>query len=495
MPSAWLRRLALVVYAVGVLAYRDAIMDDTYIHLQYARNLRQHGELAFNHGEPSQGASSPLWLLVLAAIGPSETAARLLSVGCGALAVLAGAALARRVVGGAWAAAATLAWAGSLWLVRHAPNGMETAAAALLVLVAVLQHARGGGTRRDLGFGLALAGAFLVRPEAGLLAAVYASAGGRARFAVWMPACVLPVVAWLAFAQSQTGTLLPATASAKSGGIVLDAAVWARVLLRQMKLLGAGQGVEMLVVAAAGLAALRLDGGAVLRRAAHHPLVPYAVFSILLVLVYALFDVQVQPRYLLPVVPCLVLGGCAAGRALLGGGAVPAAVVCAASLALGAAVGAARVWPATRDFARGVHEVLKPMAFEVARRDLPGASVASPDIGVMGFHGGVHVLDLGGLIEPRMQILVDRYGYDAVLERGLFLDLQPVQYVLDRSRERERFRDHVTRGLHWRVLRTATMHGLGISRPQEYHYTLYALEPETALGSRAPLGAGRSRRR
>ena len=94
--NARIRRLALAVFAAGCLLFRHSIMDDTFIHLQYARNLRAHGEIAFNHGEPSLGATSPLWMLLLAATGPSERAARLLSFAAGAAAVIAFAALARR---------------------------------------------------------------------------------------------------------------------------------------------------------------------------------------------------------------------------------------------------------------------------------------------------------------------------------------------------------------------------------------------------------------
>jgi hypothetical protein len=32
-------------------------------------------------------------------------------------------------------------------------------------------------------------------------------------------------------------------------------------------------------------------------------------------------------------------------------------------------------------------------------------------------------------------------------------------------------------------LRTGALRGLGISRPQTYYYTLYALEPESAFGA------------
>jgi len=102
---------------------------------------------------------------------------------------------------------------------------------------------------------------------------------------------------------------------------------------------------------------------------------------------------------------------------------------------------------------------------------------------VLGFFSGARILDLGGLVDPRVQRIVDTAGYDAMLQDGLFLDLGTPDFIVDRSPERERFAGLVTRGLRWRPLRTGALRGLGISRPQTYYYTLYAVEPESAFGA------------
>jgi hypothetical protein len=41
-------------------------LDDPWIHLTFARNLARGWGFAFNHGEPVQGSSAPLWTLLLA---------------------------------------------------------------------------------------------------------------------------------------------------------------------------------------------------------------------------------------------------------------------------------------------------------------------------------------------------------------------------------------------------------------------------------------------
>src|SRR6187200_2362573 len=40
-------------------------LDDSWIHLTYARNLAEHGEWAFRLGERSSGSTSPLWTVLL----------------------------------------------------------------------------------------------------------------------------------------------------------------------------------------------------------------------------------------------------------------------------------------------------------------------------------------------------------------------------------------------------------------------------------------------
>lgn len=64
---------AILVLVVGVLVVIGSPpengsglpMDDAYIHLDYARNLALHGEVAFNHGFPSAGTTSLGWDLFL----------------------------------------------------------------------------------------------------------------------------------------------------------------------------------------------------------------------------------------------------------------------------------------------------------------------------------------------------------------------------------------------------------------------------------------------
>src|SRR5574339_943434 len=48
-----------LIYAIGFP------LDDSWIHLTYARNLAEHGEWAFRLGQHSAGSTSPLWTALL----------------------------------------------------------------------------------------------------------------------------------------------------------------------------------------------------------------------------------------------------------------------------------------------------------------------------------------------------------------------------------------------------------------------------------------------
>ena len=199
-------------------------LDDSWIHLHFARNLAEGHGFAYNPGRPMAGSTAPLWTLLLAAgalvAGASVAMAKTLGVVC-ALA----AALVTRRAALAWGvppvvalvAGVALLWTGPIaW---GALSGMEVTLAALLVAAALLAHAR----EHLVGSALLAALAVAARPEAALLLPLLALARPltlrRAAVFVVVPAIVLaPVVA---FSYATVGAPYPATAAAKvEGGLI-----------------------------------------------------------------------------------------------------------------------------------------------------------------------------------------------------------------------------------------------------------------------------------
>ena len=64
-PFILISLIAVTLLSSYPRVYHIFPLDDTYIHLVYARNLAQGSGFSFNQGEPSMGTTSPLWAIIL----------------------------------------------------------------------------------------------------------------------------------------------------------------------------------------------------------------------------------------------------------------------------------------------------------------------------------------------------------------------------------------------------------------------------------------------
>jgi 4-amino-4-deoxy-L-arabinose transferase-like glycosyltransferase len=162
-------------------------LDDSWIHLQFARNLAAGQGLSFNPGEAVTGSTAPLWTAILALLfhlpGSVVVWTQLAGIALHLAGIWATFRLARELdlsEGLAGLAAAFVALTG--WLAWSAVSGMEVPLFVVLSLGGLILHLR---ERRDsarppLSF-LVLGLAILARPE-GMLLVVLAAAD---RLIVW----------------------------------------------------------------------------------------------------------------------------------------------------------------------------------------------------------------------------------------------------------------------------------------------------------------------
>jgi arabinofuranosyltransferase len=199
-------------------------LDDSWIHLHFARNLAEGAGFAYNPGQPVAGSTAPLWTLLLAGVafftGASVTMVKVVGVGCAL-----GAALLTRRAALAWgappgvstAAGVSLLWTGPIaW---GALSGMEVPLAALLVAGLLVVHATDRTWLTATLAGLAAT----ARPEAMLLIPLLLLSRrprpGRVAALVVIPMVVLAPV--IAFSYATVGAPYPATAAAKvEGGVI-----------------------------------------------------------------------------------------------------------------------------------------------------------------------------------------------------------------------------------------------------------------------------------
>ena len=199
-------------------------LDDSWIHLHFARNLAEGAGFSYNPGVAVAGSTAPLWTLLLAAgalvAGPSLALAKVLGVA----ATMAAGMLTRRAalaLGAtpivALGAGVALVWTGALtW---GALSGMEVSLAAALVAAALLAHARDATLTAAILASLAA----LARPEAILLvpALLIARPLCARRLLIFVAVPVIVLAPFVAFCVATVGAPLPATAAAKiEGGLV-----------------------------------------------------------------------------------------------------------------------------------------------------------------------------------------------------------------------------------------------------------------------------------
>lgn len=226
--------IAGVVLVVHSLAY-NFVTDDAYISFVFSRNFAEHGELAFNLGDPVEGYTNFSWtvvlgLLMLLGIAP-EDSSRVLGTACALVTLYLVFCTMRRVLDkrSPWAAVPSLLLASSSGFACWTSGGLETQLFTMLVAGAldavVAAHERPRAIRRA---GVLLALAAMTRPEGVLVAAVLGvvhlgnwALRPERRFrdelfaAAWFLALWAP---WFAWRLSYYGWLFPNTYYVKASG-------------------------------------------------------------------------------------------------------------------------------------------------------------------------------------------------------------------------------------------------------------------------------------
>lgn len=222
----WSMAAVLLLWLVGWLWFgRHALLDDALIHLRYAQGLAETGFLTFDGATRSYGASSPLYVAVLAALVPVVSSPLLpKAVSILAYLIVLGLATATGLrdsgirVGWICLVVILLAPMGQRWLT----DGMETSLVGALVLLlaaVALRERPEEGVLSALLLSILGAGLVLLRVELSL--ALFFAALGTA--------CVLPLrqaarrlaplaagsLAGLGFLVLTLGHVLPDTALAK----------------------------------------------------------------------------------------------------------------------------------------------------------------------------------------------------------------------------------------------------------------------------------------
>ncbi len=214
--------LAAVAFLQGFLAFRHYVFEDAYITFRYAENLAAGRGFAFNPGERVLGTTTPLWTLLLAALGrlglDVPATGVFLSVFFVAATALTGARILRRLSHpelGVLYALLVLWGCHAIYVL----TGMETSFLCFLLHAALLAALADRPLLLGTCLGLALLTRYDAAVFAGTLLPIVAWKRGLARAATSALVAGALLLPWLVFAQAYFGSFLPNTLAAKSATI------------------------------------------------------------------------------------------------------------------------------------------------------------------------------------------------------------------------------------------------------------------------------------
>ncbi len=469
----------LMVFYLTVTLHYQYTPDDTYIYLQYARNIAQGDGFAFNAGSPSDGITGPAWVLLIAAgtrVGLDPyVVAKTFDVLFASLSIILIQLVALHVTRNRFVsffAAVLLGF--DAWFLRWAGSGMETSLAVFLVLMTTWNL-----QKRDTALAAFTAGLLtLVRPEGALYAVVVLAKAweyGRERgatartlsyAALFFGVVVLP---WFAYALATFGSVLPNTLGAKTfeASSLVDS--W-RAVVRSAETLGASQLLATLfLIAGVGLA-VRREG----LRAVWRDVAPVAVVIAVLA-GYTILGTKMISRYILLLTPLVIVYGLWGFQRIEEYFRIPfrrtvviLAVAGLITTVQNAVVFAVRAIPHMVNFTRGMEGCFRPIAYWLQNNAEPGAVVLARDVGLLGYVSGRTIYDTPGLVSPTLrQAFAGRTDAEAVAARAYEPVVHP-QYIVLRAPTRE------TLPLSFlEPIMTLEFPGLGIGAPEPVYYTLY----------------------
>ena len=423
----------------GPVGFATFPLDDSWIHLNFARNVAEGRGFAYNPGLPVSGSTAPLWTLALggafALFGSHPSLAK--ALGC--LAALAAACLSGRLAlvwterrDLALLAASLTALSGPM--VWGALSGMEVTLAALLVTGALAFNARGHSAPAAA----ALALAAVTRPESVILLPMFWLSGSLTwrRAAGWLAPTAVCLGPWVAFNVATVGSPLPGTAAAKiEGGLVgwlsgVREPLATALLTRPWEF--AAEWARWLWLSDVMLPVFMLPGlwwlGRRWGRAALAPALVLVVHPVAMALLAPYRGPGFQEgRYSIHLLPLAIVVAVAAIRLLnLSGRWRWCASVAALAFAAGM-VGA--LFPAATRYGWAVQNIEAMqvhLGHWVASHTPPGARLALNDVGAIPYISRREVVDVMGLVTPAI-IPFRREGEAGVLR---FLERSCPDYLI-----------------------------------------------------------------
>lgn len=450
--------------------------DDTFIYLQYAKNIASGNGFSFNPGEQSYGVTSPLWVLILTLpniVGINTFwFSKFADLLCALLSIF----LFFRLSSFFFkddliTYAATGIFILNAWFVRWAFTGMETSFAVMLVVwIFLLFYTR----KYSLMFFL-LGLFYLTRPEGFVLFLVLSVIIliNNIRYkelkllviSKYILLTAIPVLIFLVYAKFSFGTIMPNTALGKST-LTLSPMVFIEQIKEITKTLAGAGLIELFLSVVFILFAIK--------KKSFQQTLPMLMWIFALVFLYVITDADIISRYLLIISPFFILIGFKSIENINFKQKFIIFAVLLISVFYSQVIFYKFVKPSTDDFTKGVNECFIPVADWLKQNTDPKAKILVNDVGAIGFYSDRYIIDAAALINRDLVLNKEIMSspLDDRMETHKLLKFIEADYVIDRdTSESNSISEFGRYGL--RLELTKKFPSLGISDPSPRYYKIY----------------------
>lgn len=477
---------SIIVFLIFQFVKRNYAPDDTFIYLQYARNLAHGNGLSFNAGEPSYGITSPLWAVILSL--PYFLSldgfwfAKFLDLGLSLLSILvfykfAGLVLSqkqtdvRMISGMQSVATAIFVW--NTWFIRWSFTGMETSMAVFFVLAVFLFFF----TERYV-FAYLLMGLFyMIRPESAVLFCLLTlflivNKIPLKKTAAALPVYIFLVGSFLLFSKYYFGTVFPNTAIGKTSFNFGLSAYYLQIK-RIIETISLSSILEMFLAAFSIIYFLR-------RKKLNKIELSIIFWIIFLITLYVVTDSDIISRYLLIIIPfitILAIGSFfAIKRNLNLIILIFTGIVFLQSVFLFFYV----VKPHTDNFSNGMQDCFKYIGKWCSENTSKDSKIILGDVGTMGYFSGRYIIDAQALIN-RDLLLNKKIMATPLSEREKMtnvLKFVPADYLVQRDSIIDPYSNKLIGDYKLEFLFNREFPGLGITDNTPKYYNVYHILKE-----------------
>jgi len=456
--------------------------DDTFIYMQYARNIAGGGGFSFNAGEPSYGVTSPFWVIILTIpyfIGINAFwFSKILDLVCAVLAVIVFYRLAKLLFAGEsgnfLSLLASSLFVLNIWFIRWSFTGMETNLAVLTMLLILYLYYKKSFAICFFMLGLF----FLIRPEGFVLFLVvlpaviiekYKSLNTEFKSIIlYIFLFAVSTVPFLIFAELTFGTFLANTTLGKST-LTLSLNTITAQLIEITKTIAPSSGVEIL------LALIFLI--TIIKNKNFKRYFVLILWPAGLLLLYIITDSDIISRYFMIIIPVFTLLAVKMIE-LLKRKQTAGIIFFIIILLISQFTFYKYVKPHTDNFSKGIKESLIPIGEWFNSNTAKGTRILVNDVGAIGYFSNRYIIDAAALINRDLKLNKEIMATPIEERKNTYnlLKLVNADYVIERDSSSDD--KELTMGdKKLEMVFYKIFPGLGISDESTKYYKVYKVIP------------------